>query len=358
MSIISHRNAWLNVLLAVSHAACTRPNPPAARAPDIVLPVYTTVVSTESGLIAYPSALEIDDDGQVWIADFVNNRLLCVSPHGEIVRTLGRSGAGPAELDGPIALLVQDSSLLVVEVRNGRVQDISFSGESLATYRLLGPPGLATLTQDRRLASPARGETDALIAVHRLDNPNFPVTLGPRVVAEVSGWDFTSIRARIRDGIIPDEFRNQATPVSAVDGGFWVIVQTEAELRRYSPSGTLEWTRVLDFPEIQHARADFFRKNNEESNPAMIHTLVTVTDAQEVGSELWLMPVIAPGGQGAIYVLSRTDGSILRRLVFETPNQPNQFAVDLVRGRLYVSIPDDASLIAIPLDVAAAQTNN
>src|SRR5690606_24178930 len=161
-------------------------------------------------------------------------------------------------------------------------------------------------------------------------------------------WNFTAMKAEIAQGRVPDQFRNAVTPVFGADGTVWLLVQTEAEVRRYDADGRLVWSRVLDVPEIEEARREFFRRNAEEERPSVIVPLYTMVAAREVGDKLWVLMQAAEESREAVfYILDRETGDMLGRLSVDVPAAVNRFAVDTVRSKLYLAVPAEASLLAV-----------
>ena len=65
---------------------------------------------------------------------------------------------------------------------------------------------------------------------------------------------------------MPGFLRNAVVPVFGEDGVVWLLLQAEAEVRKYGPDGSLLFSRALDVPEVERAREDFFRLNRENEN--------------------------------------------------------------------------------------------
>lgn len=314
---------------------------------DIHLPPPTVLVSLESELIGHPTDIDVDASGRVWVADSRNRRLLVVDPAGGEPRLIGREGEGPGEFRAPARLAIADTLVHVVDAGNARVQQYRLDGTHVADH-LIGDPmiGGGAVSRDGDVVAPTLGRDSALARVHALrDAPGR--FIGAPIVTPAP-WNFTAMKAEIAQGRVPDQFRNAVTPVFGADGTVWLLVQTEAEVRRYDADGRLVWSRVLDVPEIEEARREFFRRNAEEERPSVIVPLYTMVAAREVGDKLWVLMQAAEESREAVfYILDRETGDMLGRLSVDVPAAVNRFAVDTVRSRLYLAVPAEAALLAV-----------
>lgn len=110
-------------------------------------PAITTTLSTPKGLAFGP-------DGNLYIADFGNNRVRMVDRHGVITTvagngTIGSGGDGgpatAASLNGPSAIaFMADGSMLIADSFNNRIRRVHPNG-SISTFSsgLQGPAGIA-----------------------------------------------------------------------------------------------------------------------------------------------------------------------------------------------------------------------
>ncbi len=318
--------------------------------PVTTLVARDTVVTTSSELIGGVLDLAVAPDGRLYLSDFQSNEILSVRPDGTDPRTIGRDGSGPGEFRMPWSIAVSADSLWVYDLRNGRVQVFHRSGAYVRQYAATLPQtGRGrTFNADGELAAATGGQDSALVAVYGSTGAR-KRTLGEPIVPPTMMFDFGRIREQILAGEIPDAYRNDALPVWDHDGSMFVAFYAEPEVRRYGSDGTLVWTRTLDDPVLESARAAFVRKNRENTNPARLYTLRYVVDGQAVDGDLWLLLDTETEDDGVILVLDGADGSIERRVVLSGLSGAGQLAVDPARDRLYASVPDAAMLVAFPL---------
>ena len=86
-----------------------------------------------------PSALAIDSDQRLWVADSCNHRILQFDLTGRLLTEFGTMGKEPGQLRYPYDIdITPDGDLLVCEYGNCRLQWFDFDGNSL---RVWGGPG-------------------------------------------------------------------------------------------------------------------------------------------------------------------------------------------------------------------------
>ena len=89
-----------------------------------------------------PSGITFDEEGNVYIGDFSNDRILKFTEDGELLDTIGSSGTEPGEFQGPAGVRISPTSgnLFVTDQFNNRVQILTPEGESLLVF---GEQGVA-----------------------------------------------------------------------------------------------------------------------------------------------------------------------------------------------------------------------
>lgn len=104
------------------------------------------------GQLIDPSGLAIDGDGDVWVADFGNNRVQQFTPDGTFLTGWGGPGSGPGQFFNPTDVAIDEHGRVwVSDWRNGRVQVFEPDGTFVAAWgdehtfgegRLMGPNSL------------------------------------------------------------------------------------------------------------------------------------------------------------------------------------------------------------------------
>ena len=102
------------------------------------------------GQFRYPSALAIDADGTILVAEIGNGRVQRLAPDGRPLGMWGRSGTGPGELLGPQSLTIdRDGNVYVADGFSERIQKFASDGTFLASWgSALDSIGAASLALD------------------------------------------------------------------------------------------------------------------------------------------------------------------------------------------------------------------
>ncbi len=86
------------------------------------------------GQMREPSALALDGDENLYLADEKLHRITVFDRDGEFRASWGTQGSDPGEFDRPCGLLVRGDTLLVVDSMNHRVQTYSTDGKFLGQW--------------------------------------------------------------------------------------------------------------------------------------------------------------------------------------------------------------------------------
>ncbi|MGD8277107.1 MAG: hypothetical protein PVH00_03725 [Gemmatimonadota bacterium] len=318
---------------------------------DVALPDPVTVVSLESELIGHPTGLDVAPDGRLWIADVRARRVVSVASDGSDARTIGREGEGPGEFRSPTAIAAGPDRIRVVDTSNGRLEDFTPEGMHLGDHRIDAALRMGAVAVDDAgsVVAPSAGIDSSLATVHAVDESAAVVRLGPVVEAAPAMFDMVALKNQIESGSVPGFLRNAVTPAFGEDGAIWLLLQAEAEVRKYAPDGSLVFSRTLDVPEVGRAREDFFRLNRENENAASIIGLVAIVDGFEADGRLWVLMRTREAEPAVFYVLDATSGAVLGSVTVPVPATVSRFAIDGGRNRLYLAIAEDASVLAADL---------
>ena len=354
----------LLALLAVG--ACAVEPAPTGGPGELNLGPPRVVIDEASGLLALPVGVEIDTDGNIYVLDRQDLRVVVVNGSGKLVHAFGGPGQGPGEFTRPQFFGITDDDIRVLDVIRRNVQQFSFDGVPSGTYSVDSTGTTfaiaAAFAADGRVAYSTIAGEDGLVVL--LGPEGGEPELFGELVAEGTQLSGTFITEEVHQGLIPDFMRNHALPMFTPGGELWLFLQTEAELRRYSAEGAVLHAVTLDVPESDAIRAEFFDWYAEWDEGVLRH-LQLVVDGFATDDRVWLLWLTPPGDDGLITVHNGT-GAILWRLVFPTPSiAPSEnsdslpyvsrrfFAVDETRRLVYVADTDTSSLRAfdIPLKV-------
>ena len=83
-----------------------------------------------------PSGITFDEEGNVYIGDFSNDRIIKFTEDGELLDTIGSSGTAPGQFQGPAGVRISPTSgnLFVTDQFNNRVQILTPEGEPLLVF--------------------------------------------------------------------------------------------------------------------------------------------------------------------------------------------------------------------------------
>ncbi|NIR45800.1 MAG: hypothetical protein GWN99_15310 [Gemmatimonadetes bacterium] len=315
---------------------------------EYIVEEVDTVVSLESQRLAAPSDVAVDEDGTVYVLDSQLAGVLVVPGADADPVFHGGEGAGPGEFDGPLAIAVTRDTIRVVEAGNGRVQMLSTEGGYARSFPLAaGFLGGFSLSGDGHLAVPTQGFREEVLVLRYGPDGEPAGGVGEPVVPPHDMWDMRAISSSIESGQVPASLRNMSLPVVEDDGSLWLILQAEAIVRRYDPEGEPLWSTELRSPELAAIEESFFTRNRELEVAAFI-PLRYASDAVAVNGRLFVL-LNTPTEDPATVLVLGAEGEMVARIVLPSVRNADELAVDTERGKLYLTVPSDASLLAAAL---------
>jgi len=114
------------------------------------------------GDFARPSGMAVDQDGNLYVADTLNNRIEVFDADGQFIRTFGKAGDGPGYFSRPKGVAIDgDGHIWVVDGAQDRVQVfnqeaqllISFGGHGMLPGQFQGLVGIACDKNNRIFTS-------------------------------------------------------------------------------------------------------------------------------------------------------------------------------------------------------------
>ena len=86
-------------------------------------PFALNIFGPFNGWFATVTGITLDGQGNVFVADFYNNRVQKFAPDGTFLTTFGEQGQGPGQFEKAIAVAVAgDGTVFVVDFANNRIE--------------------------------------------------------------------------------------------------------------------------------------------------------------------------------------------------------------------------------------------
>ena len=126
---------------------------------ELILDLVLGRTSDDSNAVFFrPRDIAVDSEGSIYVLDHGNDRVQVFDAQGRFLRTIGREGQGPGELQYPVALAVRDDTIAVADSRNARLSIWDLDGThvldaSIDPDRQLSTDRLALLAGDSVLVS-------------------------------------------------------------------------------------------------------------------------------------------------------------------------------------------------------------
>ena len=218
------------------------------------------------GKVGQPRAAAVDAKGNVYVADFVNNRIQKFDPKLEPLLAWGRRGSRPGEFKDPCGIAISPAGeVFVADTWNSRIQVFTPEGKFLREWNhgFFGPRGVAVdgsgtvFVADTGNGRVVRSTADGRKELEWGTRGSGPGQLSEPQGVAVDGkgrvyvCDNNNARLGVfgRDGVllrtipVPGWRREVfSEPYAAVDasGTIWVTVPRESEIRAFAPDGALK----------------------------------------------------------------------------------------------------------------------
>jgi DNA-binding beta-propeller fold protein YncE len=109
------------------------------------------IAGSGNGQFDVMAGVTVDSSGNVWVADYGNNRVQEFNEKGEYLKKIGSTGKGTEQFEGPLDIAISGSDLYVTDYHNNRVQEFTTGGSHVRAFgesgsengKFSGPYGIA-----------------------------------------------------------------------------------------------------------------------------------------------------------------------------------------------------------------------
>lgn len=230
-------------------------------------------------ILANPCDLAISSEGFIYVLDSKDNNIKVFKKDGTFIKCYGQQGQGPGEFRRPWTLSIIQDKINVTDTGNRRVQVLSKDGDPLRTYRVPVEygAGMGFNEKGNLLVNTKGFRSPKLIAAY--DNQGNLITeFGDLEGDSIKYYDFTLIKKQIKEGKIPDSFKNDVLLISDNKGNFFAAHRAITKIKKFSSGGILLNEAEIRDEEFQDTYKEFRRKNEGETNQSIYWPLIYIND--------------------------------------------------------------------------------
>ena len=316
---------------------------------QLLIDSVDTLITAESGLLASPVDIVVDERGAVLVLDRQSATVLRLPREGGGIESFGSEGQGPGEFRRPSVIVAGADTVRVLDTGNGRVQVLSPRGDYVRSYPLSTESGLNhAFIAVNGSCMVATGGLRGVLAARYDPDGQFLSAVGEAIVPPVAVVDFPTMKREAASGVIPQVLRNQLRPVLGSNGEVWLVLTAEGVVKKYDAADSLVWERALEDPEMAYVMERFRTRNRESQDPSRFTPLVYVSDAVEHDGSLWMLMYGTEARPAVVLGLS-SEGSVAFRLVIPGAGGAGALAVDAQGRTLYLAVPSAATLLRVSL---------
>ncbi|PWN08009.1 hypothetical protein [Rhodohalobacter mucosus] len=282
------------ILLSIGCGGQGEPqNRDAVTVTDVDSNSLTTVIDTESGVLAGPTEIMRIDDGRFAVMDRGRNSVLLMNEEWEETGSFGSTGSGPGEWDemrGAGNLIYGNGRFVVSNRAMFRFDFYDLQGNFMASvpYAQYMNYQSKAMLPDGRLLVATEGQEDALaVILGRDEEANIVSVFGEPEPLIMERVNIEAERTALASEELTPRLKNQAI-VQAFGEGYLLMMNGLGELRYYSQDGDLVWTRPL--PEtVTSPIFDLVVRINEESRPHTMYPLEYAFDMKTANGLVYVL---------------------------------------------------------------------
>jgi DNA-binding beta-propeller fold protein YncE len=242
-------------------------------------------------ILANPCDIAISSKGFIYVLDSEDNNLKVFEKDGIFFKCIGRKGQGPGEFVRPWTVSIAEDNICITDTGNRRVQIFSKDGMYLRSYKVPVGYGVGLAFDEKgSLYLNTKGfRSPKLISAH--DNQgNLLMEFGNLEGDLIEFYDFTQIKEQIKEGKIPDSFKNDILLITDRIGNLFAVHRALNKIKKFSPKGKLLYEEEIKADEYKNIYNSFLQKNASEESPSMFWALYYVNDlAMDESGNLYVL---------------------------------------------------------------------
>jgi len=292
-------------------------------------------------ILANPCDLIISPEGFIYILDSQDNNIKMFKKDGSFAKCIGRQGQGPGEFVRPWTISIIKDKIYVTDTGNRRIQVLSSEGNFIRSYKIPVEYGTGLILDSKaNLFLNTKGfKSPKLISVY--DNQgNLVREFGALEGNLIEYYDFTLIKKQIKEGEIPDSFKNDLLLINDQSGDLFAVHRALNKLKKFASDGKLLKETEIEAEEYKEIYKEFLQKNESETNPSMFWGLIYVNDlAIDRNGNLYVLLNIP--SQMIIYVYSN-DGQYMGKFLGV---EDSIFRIGIYNGNCLVALSQETQFI-------------
>ncbi|MBD3413197.1 MAG: 6-bladed beta-propeller [Candidatus Aminicenantes bacterium] len=175
-----------------------KPSPPNNAQAKLILTEDLSIggVEKQEEIFSETVLINVDENENIYIADMKLNNIKVFDPSGGWIRTIGKQGQGPGELNMPTGIqITEDGNLMVEEVMNRRlsfftpegkfIKSVSTADKTSLTGLLIGPKGTMVgrelVVDQNKMFWTVKKYDSALKELFTIDKVEFPNPLAGKI---------------------------------------------------------------------------------------------------------------------------------------------------------------------------------
>lgn len=220
----------------------------------------------EKQMLNLPIDIALSKEGQIYILDSRDHNIKVFQKNGSFIKCIGREGSGPGEFSRPWILDIIENKIYVADTNNRRIQVLNKDGKYESSFKvpIRFGHGMAFDSKGYVYLNTQGFKNNKLISVY--DTKGLLI----REFGNLEGepfeiYNFPLIRKEIRNGKVPDNFKNDLLLNTDGRGGLFAVHRALNKSKKFSLKGELLKVAEINAPEYKNIYKAFREKNRENN---------------------------------------------------------------------------------------------